>query len=54
MWQRSGFHLGGGVIALLVVLWLGVSIVGLVAIYIGDEVVQPSVNEHSVPPPLTY
>ena len=39
---------------ILAVLFILSQLVGLAAIYVGDEYVRPSWNEHSVPPPKMY
>ena len=39
---------------ILAVLFVLSQLVGLAAIYIGDEFTTPSWNEHSVPPPKMY
>jgi len=39
---------------ILAVLFVLSQLVGLAAIYIGDEFTRPSWSEHSVPPPRLY
>ena len=39
---------------ILAVLFVLSQLVGLAAIYVGDEYASPSWNEHSVPPPKLY
>jgi hypothetical protein len=53
MASSSGSHSSPVIVIVLFLVWVIASAAGLIAIYIGDEVLQPSANEHSVPPPRT-
>ena len=48
------FRRGVEFLLILAVLFVLSQLVGLAAIYVGDEYASPSWNEHSVPPPKLY
>jgi hypothetical protein len=52
--DNSYFRQGVGFLLIVAVLFVLSQLVGLAAIYVGDEFVTPSWNEHSVPPPKMY
>jgi hypothetical protein len=52
--DNSYLRQGVEFLLILAVLFVLSQLVGLAAIYVGDEYVAPSWNEHSVPPPKMY
>jgi hypothetical protein len=54
MWSRYAPRWSGGVIIAIVILWLTLTGVALIAIYIADDIMSPAFDESSVPPPKMY
>jgi len=52
--EDGTFRRGVEFLLILAVLFILSQLVGLGAIYVGDEYSSPSWNEHSVPPPKMY
>jgi hypothetical protein len=52
--ENGYFWQGVAFLLILAVLFVLSQLVGLAAIYVGDEYSSPSWNEHSVPPPKMY
>jgi hypothetical protein len=52
--DNTYFRQGVGFLLVLAVLFVLSQLVGLAAIYVGDQYASPSWNEHSVPPPRMY
>ena len=52
--ENGYFRQGVEFLLILAVLFVLSQLVGLVAIYVGDEYSRPSWNEHSVPAPKMY
>ena len=52
--ENGYFRLDVVFLLILAVLFVLSQLVGLAAIYVGDEYTSPSWSEHSVPPPRMY